>query len=203
MRFRSFVGAAIVAAGIASAQAQGTAPSATTDWATLGRFLSLVQVFMQAAAAGCPPGGPTQGCDPNAAQKAFDDVVNGRNPEANALLLDIFAGVPQPEREKLLSIGRSMAALSRKDIAAQAQSTSDARAIQARKDLAGMGLVYHDRNEFLDAVRRNDVLAVKLFLAGRGVDATAADPWGNSALELARRSGNAEMIALLSAATAK
>lgn len=203
MRFRKFVGAAIAAAGIASAHAQGAASPTTTDWATLGRFLSLVQVFMQAAAAGCPQGGPTRGCDPNAAQKAFDDVVNGQNPEANALMLEMFAGLPQPEREKLLSIGRSMAALSRKDIAAQAQSTGDARAIQARKDLAGMGLVYHDRNEFLDAVRRNDVLAVRLFLAGRGVDANAADAWGNSALELAKRSGNAELIALLSAATGK
>jgi len=206
MKVRNLVGALVTAAGIASAHAQGTAlPPGATDWATVGRFLSLIQLFMQTAAAGCPQSGPAQGCDPNAAQKAFDDVVGGRNPEANALMLEIFAGVPQAEREKMLSIGRSMAALSRKDIAAQAQAPSagDAYAIQARKDLAGMGLVYHDRRQFLEAVRRGDVLAVKLFLAGRGVEVNAAEPWGTSALELAKRSGNAELTALLTAAGAK
>jgi ankyrin repeat protein len=44
---------------------------------------------------------------------------------------------------------------------------------------------------------------VKLFLAGRGVDPNATDPSGRSAIELARRSGNPELIALLSAAVPK
>ncbi|MGH8697252.1 MAG: hypothetical protein ACREVS_12290, partial [Burkholderiales bacterium] len=65
------------------------------------------------------------------------------------------------------------------------------------------GLAYHDRTQFLEAVKRSDVLAVKLFLAGRGVDPSAADASGNSALELARRGGNPELIALLSAASSK
>ena len=100
MSWKQVLAAAVAALGIGAASAQ-SAPSPATDWATFGRFLSLMQVFMQAA---CPPGGAaSQGCDPNAAQKAFDDIASGRNPEANALMLEIFAGVPAPEREKMLA----------------------------------------------------------------------------------------------------
>jgi hypothetical protein len=189
--------AIVVAAGIGAANAQ-SASSPTADWATFGRFLSLIQLFVQSA---CPPGtAAAQNCDPNAAQKAFDDIANGRNSEANALMLDIFAGVPAPEREKMLAIGRTMAAMNRKQMAAEGQIPSESAAIQARKDLAAMGLSYHDRNQFLDAVNRRDAIAVRLFLAGRGVDPGAKDAWGNSALELARRGGDPEIITLLSSA---
>jgi hypothetical protein len=191
--------AAIVAAGaIGAAHAQAPAAPAA-DWATFGRFLSLIQLFVQSA---CPPAA-AQNCDPNAAQKAFDDIANGRNPEANALMLDIFAGVPAPEREKMLAIGRTMAAMNRKQMAAEGQIQNESAAIQARKDLAAMGLSYHDRNQFLDAVKRGDAIAVRLFLVGRGVDPNAKDAWGHSALELARRGGDPEIITLLSAAAPK
>lgn len=201
MSARHLAAAAIAAMCMGTSHAQGTyPPAATTDWATVGRFLSLLQLVVNAAAASCPQGGGAQGCGPEAGRQAIDDILNGRNAEANALALELFAEVPGPEREKLLGIGRSFAALSRKQIAADAQSDAEARAIRARKDLAGMGLIYHDRTQFFDAVRRGDVLAVKLFLAGRGVDPNATDASGNSALELARRGGNPELIGLLSAA---
>jgi hypothetical protein len=203
MGARGLVAAAIAAAWIGAAHAQGAYPPApTTDWATVGRFLSLLQLVVNAAAT-CPHGGGTEACGPDAGRQAIDDILQGRNPEANALALELFADVPGPEREKLLGIGRSFAALSRKDIAAEARTAAEAGAIRARQDLAGMGLVYHDRTQFLDAVRRGDVLAVKLYLAGRGIDPRATDASGTSALELARRGGNPELIALLSAATPK
>jgi hypothetical protein len=196
-RVTAALGAAI-AVGAVNAQ---TPSSPATDWATVSRFLALVNVFVQAASASCPPGATsTQGCDPDAAQRAFDDIVNGRNPEANAVMLDIFAGVPQPEREKMLAIGRSMAAMSRKQTAAVGQTAGEGAAIRARKDLAQMGLVYHDPAQFIDAVKRKDAIAVRLFLSGRGVDPDARDAWGVSALELAKRGGDAEIIALVSAA---
>lgn len=199
MSLKHVLAAIVAAAGIGAVNAQSTGPASTADWATFGRFLSLIQLFVQSA---CPPAA-AQNCDPNAAQKAFDDIANGRNPEANALMLDIFAGVPAPEREKMLAIGRTMAAMNRKQMAAAGQIQSESAAIQARKDLAAMGLSYHDRNQFLDAVRRGDAIAVRLFLAGRGVDPNAKDAWGHSALELARRGGDPEIITLLSAAAPK
>jgi hypothetical protein len=199
MSVKQLIAIVVAAAGIGAANAQGSAgPGA--DWATIGRFLSLVQVFMQAA---CPPSSPAQGCDPTAAQKAFDDVLSGRNAEANALFLEVFSEVPAPEREKMLAIGRTMAAMNRKQMAAETQLQGESSAIQARKDLTSIGLSYHDRNQFLEAVKRKDAIAVRLFLAGRGVDPNAKDAWGTTALELARRGGDPEIIALLAAAGAK
>ena len=200
MSLRHVIAAIAAAAAIGTANAQGaTASGPATDWATIGRFLSLVQLFMQTA---CPPSSASQGCDPNAAQKAFDDIANGRNPEVNALMADVFSGVPAPEREKMLAIGRTMAAMNRKQMTAEAQLLSESSALQARKDLTAIGLSYHDRNQFLDAVKRKDAIAVRLFLAGRGVDPNAKDAWGTTALELARRGGDPEIIALLAAAGA-
>lgn len=103
----------------------------------------------------------------------------------------------------MLSIGRSMASMSQRQAVAEGRASGDLGAIQARKDLTAIGLVYHDRTQFLDAVKRNDVLAAQLFIAGRGVDPNAKDLLGHSALDIAKRGGNPEMIALLSAAVAK
>ena len=176
-----------------TAHAQST--TIQTDWATFGKLLSVVHVLMQAS--------EKSGGDPKAVQQAMDDILSGRNADANALALEIFGEVPAQEREKMLSIGRSMAAMSQRQAVTDARTSGDTGAIQARKDLTAIGLVYHDRNQFLDAVKRNDVLAAQLFIVGRGVDPNAKDMLGHSALDIAKRSGNAEMIALLSAAVAK
>lgn len=73
-------------------------------------------------------------------------------------------------------------------------------AIQARKDLAAMGLRYYDPAQFLEAVRRDDVLAVELYIRGRGLNIATRDAEGRNALEIARQNGNRQMIDLLSAA---
>src|SRR5215475_11690970 len=125
MRRERLMVALIAAASIGTAHAQGSPPA--TDWTTFGRFLSLLQLVTQAAAASCPRGGPAQACDPVPGQKAVDEILNGRNPEANALMLEIFADVPQAEREKMLSIGRSLAAMSTKQIGSEAQVGAEAR----------------------------------------------------------------------------
>jgi hypothetical protein len=187
------VAALAAAATLGTAHAQAKAPA--DDWATFGKLLSVIQVLMSVSAASQD--------DPKAAQRALDDLMNGRNAEANALMGEVFADVPPQERERLLSIGKSMLAMGQNQVAAEARAAGEAAAIQARKDLTAMGIVYHDRGQFLDAVKRGDVLAVKLFLAGRGVDPGARDLLGNTALDLAQRGGNPEMIALLSAAAPK
>jgi hypothetical protein len=183
--------AALAAAGsIGAAQAQST--TIQTDWATFGKFLSVVHVLMQAS--------EKSAGDPKAMQQAMDDVLAGRNAEANALALQIFGDMPSAEREKMLAIGRSMAAMNQRQMAAETRASGDLTALKARKDLNDIGLVYHDKNQFLEAVKRNDVLAVRLFLAGRGVDPNARDLLGASALDIAKRAGHAEMTELLAAA---
>lgn len=191
MSLKHAVIAIAAACAVGAAHAQST--TIQTDWATFGKLLSVVQVLMQAS--------EKSGGDPKVMQRAMDDILNGRNADANALALEIFGEVPAAEREKMLSIGRSMAAMSQRQAIADTHATGDAVAIQARKDLTAIGLVYHDKAQFLEAVKRNDVLAARLFILGRGVDPNARDLLGVSALDLARRGGNAEMIELLAAAT--
>jgi ankyrin repeat protein len=103
----------------------------------------------------------------------------------------------------MLSIGRSMAAMGQRQAASEFRASGSAAAIQARKDLTAIGLVYHDKNQYLDAVKRNDLLAAQLFIAGRGVDPNAKDLLGVSALDIAKRGGNVEMIALIAEASQK
>jgi hypothetical protein len=193
MALKHTLAALAAAFAVGAAHAQST--TIQTDWATFGKLLSVVHVLMQAS--------EKSGGDPKAVQQAMDDILSGRNADANALALEIFGDVPAQEREKMLAVGRSMAAMSQRQTVTEVRTLGDLGAIQARKDLTAIGLVYHDRNQFLDAVKRNDVLAAQLFIAGRGVDPNAKDLLGHSALDIAKRSGNAEMIELLAAATRK
>jgi hypothetical protein len=177
---------------LASALAHAQNPS-PVDWATVSRFMSLMQVFMQAAAA-------SSDNDPRAVERTMNEVLAGRNPEANRLMLEIFGDIPFDERERLISIGRSMLVLGQKQLAAASQSANETAVLAARRNLHAMGLSYYDKGQFLEAVKRGDVPAVKLFLAGRAVSPAVTDAWGNSALDHARRTGNPELLALFEAA---
>jgi hypothetical protein len=168
-----------------------SARAATDDdegWKAFGHALTLAQVLMRIAA---------QSDDPN---KGFDDVLAGRSTEANraiaGMLEEATADMPAEYRSRVASIGQDIASLARKQIGKPAPVSAD-RALQARKDLTAMGLKYHDPNAFLDAVKRDDALAVELFIEGRGVNLGAKDGQGKSALEIARAKGNQPMADLL------
>ena len=162
-------------------------PAAQDEWKTFGYALTLAQIFVRTAQSDNP-------------DKAFDDVLAGRSTEANSavsgLLQDATADMPAEHRSRVASIGQDIASLARKQIGKPVVS-SPHRAVQARKDLTAMGLKYHDPNDFLEAVRRDDQLAVELFVEGRGVNLGAKDGQGKSALEIARAKGNEPMAQLL------
>ena len=61
-----------------------------------------------------------------------------------------------------------------------------------------MGLRYFDAKDYLEAVKRDDELAVELFVAGRGVNLGSTDSDGRGAVEIARSNGNARLADLLS-----
>lgn len=166
------------------------ARAATDDddgWKAFGHALTLAQVLMRIAA---------QSDDPD---QAFDDVLAGRSTEANravaGLLEEATADMPAEYRARVASIGQDIAALARKNIGKTPASAD--RALQARKDLNAMGLRYYDQKDFLDAVKRDDALAVELFIQGRGVNLGAKDAQGKTALEIARARGNQPMAELL------
>jgi len=174
----------------------GTPARAATgndDWPALGHALTLVEMFVSIAA---------HSQDPVSGLEAVDDILAGRNSEANramaGLLEEATADMPAQHRSKVATIGRDLVALARKEAGrAPGQPFGHDGALQARKDLTAMGLKYHDPNEFLEAVKRDDALAVELFIEGRGVNVGAKDKDGRSALEIARARGNEPMAQLL------
>lgn len=80
--------------------------------------------------------------------------------------------------------------------AAPAANTQQVK-VAARKDLTGMGLTFHSQDQFFQAIRRKDDVAVSLFLAGGGVEPATADASGMTALALAESLGAADIVTLL------
>jgi hypothetical protein len=137
------------------------------DHAVLVRVLALVAPIVHVAATSP---------DPGAAQREIDTIMAGRNQEANRMAFGLFEAMlsdfPAESRPALRSIGRDLLVLARREQArTQAMGTADTagRAIQARKELHAMGLRYWDEQQYDDAVRRGDAIAVELFLAARGI----------------------------------
>lgn len=154
------------------------ARAADEDWTTVSRMLALAQTVLSAALAS--PHGDTRRSD-----AALDSILEGRNADANALAGDMFDDMPPSLRSQVAAVARSALSLSRRPAPASPGSTLSAQevraggatpdpdrlAIDARRDLNAMGLPYHDAGQFLDAVRRDDMLAARLYIAGRGLDA--------------------------------
>ena len=143
------------------------APAAASEDQMLGHALTLVETIVRAAA---------KSDDPQSSLKAVDDVLAGRDPQANqalqGLLQEATADLSPANRDRVAAIGRDMTALARRQAAAAplAESPAADRALQARKDLTAMGLRYYDEDQFRAAVKRGDKLAVDLFIAGKGID---------------------------------
>src|SRR5258707_339165 len=72
-------------------------------WSTFGHALTLMQQFVRIAASD----------DPGASVKAVDDILSGRNSEANrafaGLFDDMTTGMPGEHRDKMASIGQDLA----------------------------------------------------------------------------------------------
>jgi hypothetical protein len=185
--FRVLLAAALLFPLVPVSAAEEEAPG-------FGHMLSLVQVFVRLAA---------QSDDPVAGLRAMDDVLAGRNMEANQAAFGLFnemtAGMPAEHKAKVASIAGDVLGLARRDLGkAPRQGVSSDSSLQARKDLNAMGLRYFDAKDYLEAVKRDDELAVELFVAGRGVNLGSRDADGRGAVEIARSNGNARLADLLS-----
>lgn len=169
-----------------------------SDWAMFGRIVALVQPFLRLA---------VQSDDPRAVEKGIDSALAGENAEVNRLTRELademFEGMPADLKRSLGSMARDVAALARKEhsrAAGRVDSVSAERSVQARMELTAIGLRYYDAAQFLDAVKRDDALAVELYVIGRGVNLAARDADGRSALEIARSSRNPAIVRLLETA---
>lgn len=151
------------------------------DWKMFGGMLSLVQSLVRVAAASD---------DPQAMQRGVDGILAGRNADANRLAGDLMqemtADMPAQYRGTVRALAQDMLVIARReqaraaaspavperepaDAEARAAAGERARVLQARKDLAAMGLRYYDAEQYREAQRRNDTLAIELFVAGRGL----------------------------------
>ena len=178
---------AALLASTVPARAAATAPE-DVEWSAFGHVLTLVETVVRA------------GMQPNP-DAAMAEVLGGHNPRVNGALAGLFAGataeLPAEYRDRVASLGREIAGYAMTHPAAPAAPSAD-RALQARKDLNAMGLRYFDEGDFLDAAKRNDVLAVELFIAGRGVNLGAKTWDGRTALDIARANRNTQLAELLS-----
>jgi hypothetical protein len=169
-----------------------------------GHALTLVQMFVRSAMVSD---------DPKAGLAALDNVLSGRNTEANQAFAGLFqeatAELPAQHRDKVAAIGRDLAGVARKEIGKEQvrlqmapivydRPRSFEGALQARKDLTAMGLRYYDSGQFLDSVKRDDMLAVELYLVGGGVDVAGKGRDGRSAVDIARANRNERLAELLS-----
>jgi hypothetical protein len=161
---------------------------------SLGHMLTLVHMFVRIAA---------ESDSSQAGLRAIDEVLSGRNAAANeavaGLMNDMLADVAPEDRATIAAIGRDLVGVARKNLlgAKPGEALFPDRSLEARKQLTAMGLTYHDSKQFLDAVKRNDVLAAELFVAGRGVDLSATDFWGRDAVDFARRNHNENLAQLI------
>jgi len=161
---------------------------------SLGHVLTLVHMFVRIAA---------ESDAPQVTLRAIDEVLAGRNAAANeaiaSLMNDALADVSPQNRATIAAIGRDLVGVARKNLLGvkPGETLFPDRSMEARKQLNAMGLTYHDSKQFLDAVKRNDVLAAELFIAGRGVDLSASDFWGRDAVDFARRNNNEGLAQLI------
>jgi hypothetical protein len=144
------------------------------DWKLIGGMLALVQQVVHLAA---------NSPDPGAAQKSVDAMLSGGNAQANRIaagvLDEVLQEVPAEQRGVFVAIGRDLLVLARRERAKGAAAELPATAmdpVQARKDLQAMGLKYWDEQQFLEAARRGDRIAVELFLAAKGLEARNPPP---------------------------
>lgn len=177
----------LIVAGHASAGA-----GEEDDWKLFGRVLSLVQSVVHGAA---------RSDDPRALEKGVDHLFSGEHREASRLASDLmdeaFDDMPAQYRGAAVAIAKDLATIARKERARQTAATSPDAALQARKDLAAMGLRYFDPVQFLDAIKRDDLLAAQLYVVAGGVDLEARDGDGLTALQIAQRRNHVGIARLL------
>jgi len=155
-----------------SAVASAPSDEDAADWKLIGGLLAMVQQVVHVAA---------QSPDPQSAQKGIDALLGGENAHANRLasgvMAEVLQDVPPEYRGTVLSIGRDLLAVARREQARAAAQPAAVlepakeRAVQARKELHAMGLRYWDEQQFVEAARRGDLIAVDLYLAAQGLPA--------------------------------
>lgn len=71
------------------------------------------------------------------------------------------------------------------------------QALEARKQLLSIGLSYFSLDNFHDAIRRKDTLAVELFLQANAVSVSTQNTKGQTAIDVAKTTSDPEILAMI------
>lgn len=163
----------------------------------------------------------TLGDDPEFGKKVFGEFatkIRARTPDVLVELIELPGGdISRPDGERVAAIlaeSKTSAApppnaaapgaaglLSITPLSTSAQQPQQApppspmvQAVEARKQLVAMGLSYHSVEQFHDAIKRGDLIAVDLFVQAGAVRGNAKDAGGHTAPELAAQVGDAQIV---------
>lgn len=151
-----------------------------------------------------------RGNDADYTKKLFDAMlqeVRAKIPGVLVELQELSSGeVTRPDEEKVKALALSspppaaVAAPATKAAAVEAATerpSSAAQALDARRQLTGLGLTYYSLEQFHDAIKRKDVIAVDLFLKAKSVDLSATNNKGETTIHLAKRVNDPEIIRMI------
>lgn len=128
------------------------------------------------------PGQPTRTPDLLAIQERIPEALVAAAPAA-----------VQPARGEAAQIASPLAGGGN----SATQQTGQQAMLEARKNLAAMGLTYYDQAQFVAAIKRRDELAVDLYLKAGGVDLAAQDANGQTPVEIALESSSTKIFVLV------
>lgn len=133
---------------------------------------------------------------------AAPQTGNGAAPLGSNVTPVAYASAASTDGGNFDEAARTMAEVSQRIAAIRAQyavRAANSDPVEARKALTAMGLTYYDQNQFIAAIKRSDAVAVRLFIAGQGVDISRPDADGVTPLHAAESLGNpnGEVVTLL------
>lgn len=148
-----------------------------------------------------------RGNDADYTKKLFDAMlqeVRVKIPGVLVELQELSSGeVTRPDEEKVKALALSTSSPPPAAVPAAATTTtterpsSTAQALDARRQLTGLGLTYYSLEQFHDAIKRKDAIAVDLFLKAKSVDLSATNNKGETTIHLAKRVNDPEIIRMI------
>lgn len=150
-----------------------------------------------------------RGDDQKFGRETFDKMtaqVREKVPGILVELVEITGDISRPDGDKVAKLlARSNAPAPEALVAAPVAEAAPAikpiangaQIVEARKQLTNMGLQYFSIDQFHEAIVRKDEMAVQLFVQAGAVKASAASAKGQTGLQLAKASGDAEILAML------
>lgn len=145
-----------------------------------------------------------RGDDQNFGKQSFDKIVETVRQKVPGVLVELIelpgGDISRPDGDQVAQLMAKATPKADTPIAVTegaANKQNIAQSLEARKQLLSMGLTYFSLEHFHEAILRKDTLAVQLYLQAGAVKPAATNAKGQTALELAKVSGDSEILAMV------